>query len=508
MKQEVNYRLEITIAFILYSFFIIVSILFLINFYLTKISIEEFQEKVLLSSKNIETLFHTQQKVAEQTTEGIARESLSSKFKTDIYYLQNIFKTFLIANENFIELGYKLDKKNSFVCIKSANRLKCGLDIDVKLPQLHYKVAKDKIVIVTDLKKFFEMIPEDIFNFIIIDRKGNLLYSNFLKANSIFDMFNKSIADKLLNNDKKFITNDIYVSSITDNYKMIFIQNKKTLKKQQNVSMKVSILILIISMIIALPFGYFFSTPLYQFYEQLNKRVKEELEKNREKEQLLMHQSKLASLGEMLGNIAHQWRHPLTHLSLLIQNLNMAFKMGKCDKSYIDKFSEKANFQIDYMSQTIDDFTNFFKKDKKKQEFWVENVIEDVLKLLEGRLKDVKVEKEYRDKIKLYGYKTEFSQVILNIINNAIDILKEREVKEKKITIRMDKNSIEIEDNGGGVDEAIMEKIFEPYFTTKFQSLGTGIGLYMSKIIITKHFNSELEVYNSKSGAVFKIALF
>jgi len=105
----------------------------------------------------------------------------------------------------------------------------------------------------------------------------------------------------------------------------------------------------------------------------------------------------------------------------------------------------------------------------------------------------------------VYGYKTEFSQVILNILNNAIDVLTERNIKDKKIWIRINGSKLEIEDNAGGIPEEIKDKIFEPYFTTKFQSQGTGIGLYMSRVIITQHFNGKLYVYNSKNGAVFVI---
>jgi signal transduction histidine kinase len=131
-------------------------------------------------------------------------------------------------------------------------------------------------------------------------------------------------------------------------------------------------------------------------------------------------------------------------------------------------------------------------------------VIEDALKLLEGRLKNIKIVTKYNENLQLYGYKTEFSQVILNILNNAVDVLNERNIMHKKIIITLDKDEISIEDNGGGIDEKI-KKFFEPYFTTKFQNQGTGIGLYMSKIIITKHFEAKLLVENSKIGAIFKI---
>jgi len=161
------------------------------------------------------------------------------------------------------------------------------------------------------------------------------------------------------------------------------------------------------------------------------------------------------------------------------------------------------------MSDTIDDFTNFFKKDTQKVEFYPSEIIKDALKLIEGRLKQnsVYVCLDVKEKKSILGYKTEFSQVVLNIINNAIDALKERNIKDKKIWIRVDGKKIEIEDNAGGIPKEIMDKIFEPYFTTKFQSQGTGIGLYMSRVIITQHFNGRLYTYNSKNGAVFVIDL-
>ena len=506
--KEHNYRLDITLAFVFYSILIVASLLVLINIYLTKISINEFQQKVLLSSKNINYMFHQKQLQTQKITKALFNGTISEDLIPNDYILKNLFKTFLIANDDFRKILYKNSTKN-IACYRNFNKIDCDTT-EIILPKLNLRtITKDKnqtIEIIVDLKSFFKAIPTDIFNLLVIDKQGKVLYSNFIQTNSIVDIFNKTITDKILTKNNSFITNDIYVNRL-NGYKLIFIQNKKILKTQKNVATKISIVILVISLILAIPFGYFFSTPLYEFYDKLNKRVREELEKNREKEQLLMHQSKLASLGEMLGNIAHQWRHPITRLSLLVQNLKMAHSMGKVDDKFVDKFQTKALEQINYMSQTIDDFTSFFKKDKEKQNFLLEDVIEEALKLIEARLKNIEIKKEYNQNIKIFGYKTEFSQVILNILNNAIDILNERDIKKKKIFIRIENNYLEIEDNGGGVDEKIKDKIFEPYFTTKFQSQGTGIGLYMSKIIITKHFNTTLEVYNSENGAVFRIEI-
>jgi len=511
LKENDSYRINITLAFIFFALFIIVIITSVVMFYWTKLSTENFQNRVTLESKNIVSEFNQKLSTAKNSASGIVNGTFLNEIKPSEQFLAIIFKTFLMSNKDFIKLSY-IQNNNNFFCKKYNNNIFCNygnLYKDKNKLHLNTKIdvnSSSSIQITTDLSNFFKSIPTDIFNMIVLDEKGKVLYSNFIKAKSIYDIFTHNLADKILKEDKKFVTNDIYIDKL-NHYKIVFIQNKKLLKKQKIIARNLAISMFVLSMILAVFFGYFFSKPLYKFYDRLNEKVKEEIEKNREKEQMLMHQSKLAALGEMLGNIAHQWRHPITRLSLLIQNFELAYKMGKIDDKFVDKFKTKANEQINYMSNTIDDFTSFFKKDKQKQKFYVEEVIEDALKLLEGRIKNVKIIKEYETTIMINGYKTEFSQVILNILNNAIDVLNERKIENKKIWIKIKSNLIEIEDNAGGIAEDIKEKIFEPYFTTKFQSQGTGIGLYMSKIIITKHFNSKLEVENSKFGAIFKIIL-
>jgi len=510
--KDNNYRINITLAFILFSLFIIITIISIVMFYWTKLSTENFQSRVLFESKNIINEFHQKREIAQSSAKGIKNGSFIDTFNTNEEFLSIIFKTFLLSNKDFLKISY-IKKNNELFCEKYKNNIFCNHKIYVSNNEdklvLSTKVEIDDdsfIQINTSLKTFFSNIPDDLFKLLVLDKNGKVLYSNFIKTPSIFDMFNHTLAQKIMEKNNKFITNDIYVRDL-NGYKLVFIQNKKLLLKQKEIARNLAITMFIIALVLSIVFGYFFSKPLYAFYDELDKRVKEEIDKNREKEQMLMHQSKLAALGEMLGNIAHQWRHPITRLSLLVQNFEMAYKMKKLDDKFVEKFKTKAFEQINYMSATIDDFTNFFKKDKEKQKFFVREVVDDALKLLEGRLKSVKVIKEYDNKIEINGYKTEFSQVILNILNNAIDALNEREIKDKKIWIRIKDNYIEIEDNAGGIKDDIKDKIFEPYFTTKFQSQGTGIGLYMSKIIITKHFNSKLEVENSKFGAVFKIIL-
>jgi len=509
--KDNNYRVNITLAFIFFSLFIIITVISIVMFYWTKLSTENFQNRVLFESKNIISEFNQKRDIAINSAKGIKNGSFIKSFNTNEQFLKVIFKTFLLANKDFLKISYVKDK-HEFFCEKYNNDIFCNNKLYMPtnnhlVLSTDVNISKESFIqIDTNLKYFFSSIPDDIFKLLVLDDRGTVLYSNFLKTTSIFDMFNHTLANDIMQQNNKFITNDIYVKNL-NGYKLVFIQNKNLLIKQKEVARNLAISMFIIALVLSVVFGYFFSKPLYHFYDELDRMVKDEIEKNREKEQMLMHQSKLAALGEMLGNIAHQWRHPITRLSLLVQNFEMAYKMQKLDDKFVEKFKTKAFEQINYMSATIDDFTSFFKKDKEKQKFYVREVIEDALKLLEGRIKNIEIIKEYGTKIEINGYKTEFSQVILNILNNAIDALNEKEIKNKKIWIRIKNNLIEIEDNAGGIPEEIKDKIFEPYFTTKFQSQGTGIGLYMSKIIITKHFNSKLEVENSKYGAIFKIIL-
>ena len=480
--------------------------------------------------------YKQQENNIKNTTSALANNDIFNvKFNVSPIVVKSVFKSMLYANDQLEEINYfnrfgklilgceRID--NDIICYNDGRYLKA---VDFNLNKTFFKEILNKsgvefisIAPIQNSKKGFievkakikDFLPKDytFYNIIMIDSKGNIEFSTFNTYNlkNIYDLFNYFLSDKILKTDTGFVSDDIYVKSFSKNMKIIFIQNKSVISKTNKASQKLAAIMLAISILIAIPLGVFFSRPLYRFYEELDRRVKEEIDNRREKEQMLMHQSKLAALGEMLGNIAHQWRHPLTRLSLLVQNLEMAFKMNKLDEERFEKFKENALMQINYMSNTIDDFTNFFKRDTQKVEFYPADIIKEALKLIEGRLKQnrVTVCLDVKNSEPVTGYRTEFSQVILNIINNAVDALKEKNIQDRKIWIRVEGKKIEIEDNAGGVPEEIKDKIFEPYFTTKFQSQGTGIGLYMSRVIITQHFNGTIKVYNSENGAVFQIIL-
>lgn len=245
--------------------------------------------------------------------------------------------------------------------------------------------------------------------------------------------------------------------------------------------------------------------------EKLEKRVEERTKELREKDQLLTLQSRQAALGEMIGNIAHQWRQPLNILGLTIQQLPLFYDLGEFSREFLDENVNSSMGLIQHMSQTIDDFRNYFRPDKAKVEFKVHEAIENTLALLDGSLLNpqIAVEIVTKDDPVIYGYRNEFSQVLLNILNNAKDALTEREIDDRRVTITVfaegNKSVITVADNAGGIPEKIMGKIFDPYFTTKGPQLGTGVGLFMSKTIIEKNMGGRLSVRNIADGAEFRI---
>jgi len=243
--------------------------------------------------------------------------------------------------------------------------------------------------------------------------------------------------------------------------------------------------------------------------EQLEQRVQQIVKEMYKKEQMLLHQTRLAAMGEMIGAIAHQWRQPLNTLAINIQLLPEFLEEVNYDEEKIEEFIDKNMKTIFFMSTTIDDFRNFFKDNNEKEEFSIKHVLDETLKLVGAQLKnnDISVKIE-GDDFSVYGSKTQFQQVLLNLISNAKDAIKSSGVVYGEITVRLDaeNKTIKIEDNGGGIDRKNLYKIFEPYFTTK-DSKSSGIGLYMSKTIIEKYFNGKLEASNGKKGAIFTIKL-
>jgi len=245
------------------------------------------------------------------------------------------------------------------------------------------------------------------------------------------------------------------------------------------------------------------------------------LEKEKRKqEELLYQQSKMAAMGEMIGNIAHQWRQPLSSISISASGAKTQKEMGILDDDVFYDLMDTINNKTQYLSETIDDFRNFYKPNKTKNIFRIKDIHEKTIKLVSAQFenKEIHINNTIQD-AKIFSIENELIQVLINILNNARDAFERKNVLEKIVFIDIYKKDhkvyIEILDNAGGVSEKIIDRIFEPYFTTKHKSQGTGIGLYMSEEIVTKHLNGDIYVKNKEftykeinyKGALFTLVL-
>lgn len=253
---------------------------------------------------------------------------------------------------------------------------------------------------------------------------------------------------------------------------------------------------------------------LQSLNQNLEARIQEKIKKSREQEEMLFRQARYAQMGEMISMIAHQWRQPLNAISAATATIQLKIDMDRYEK---DAFREKTvmiSEYIQHLSATIDDFRNFFKPEKEKEKIGFSDTVGDALKLVRSALenRNIAVVSEYHcGNCIIHTYRNELVHVILNLIKNAEDAFQEKNITDPKIIIRTFKQEksiyVEVEDNAGGIEPAVMGKIFDPYFTTKKNSDGTGLGLYMSKIIIEDHCHGKIEVSNGEEGAIFKLLL-
>jgi len=243
--------------------------------------------------------------------------------------------------------------------------------------------------------------------------------------------------------------------------------------------------------------------------ELLTLKVKEEEEKNRFQVEMMKEQSRLVQMGEMLSMIAHQWRQPLSAIAAAAGSLQIKAKMDKLEKETLIEIAEKITGFSLHLSSTIDDFRNFFKSNKMSTKTNFEVILQSVLSIIEGSMKEnsITLQINIKDVEEFTSYENELKQVLLNLMKNAEDALVENEISEPKIEISIEKKSFTIKDNAGGIPKEIIDKIFDPYFSTKMKKDGTGLGLYMSKMIIEDHCNGYLKVINDVDGALFTITI-
>lgn len=250
---------------------------------------------------------------------------------------------------------------------------------------------------------------------------------------------------------------------------------------------------------------------LEELNHSLEERINLAVADLRHKDQTLIQQGRLAAMGEMINNIAHQWRQPLNNIGLIIQNLLFSFDAGNITHDELKKEIGSAMDVIMHMSRTIDDFRNFFREDKQKSGFFVSKTVHHALEFISSALSNHGIQVEFEDdeNITAIGYQNEYAQVLLNILSNSRDACIERRIAAPRIHIRVTGENgraiVYIRDNCGGIADDILPKIFDPYFTTRAPDKGTGIGLYMSKVIIEQNMNGSLTARNTEDGAEFRI---
>ncbi|MFY9088908.1 sensor histidine kinase [Arcobacter aquimarinus] len=353
-------------------------------------------------------------------------------------------------------------------------------------------------------------IKKVIVDLIEIGRNGNGFYSYFQNQKPGTNISVKKISYIQGLNDWGWLVGTGFYE---DDVNSELLEVKKKLDEKYEAYVKNILIIGIILIIVLLIISKYISI----FLENKFNQYKKELDKN---QTLLHQQSKMAAMGEMIGNIAHQWRQPLSTITTASSGMVLQKEMGILTDEFFYEASKKINTSAQHLSQTIDDFRNFFSPNKQKGKFFLRNTFLTTLDLISAQFnaKEINIIKNIED-VELYSYENELIQALINILNNSRDELLKRD-SERYIFIdvkkaKNDKVDIIIKDNAGGIKEEYFDKIFEPYFTTKHQSQGTGIGLYMTEEIISKHLNGIIEAenveftYNDKQykGASFTIKL-
>ena len=372
--------------------------------------------------------------------------------------------------------------------------------IRIAIPIFLKNKFKGIIVVNVFMKHIIKkLVNSDRFYMYLFDKKNCLLYSN--NKDMINWSFYKNAQCSVNKND--FINHKLILHVSSSNDILLGIQTKQNiLLKLTNLS---NAIILTILIIIAISFI------MAYFLVKIPEHIYNKLENDQAK---LLQQSKLASMGEMLTMIAHQWRQPLSSISSTANNLLLKVRLNKFDK---DLFLNELNLLDSYsqhLSETINDFRDFFKISKEKKMINLHMLLKDTCNIALPNLKDenIKLEILCDNRYELYIYPNEIKHVLLNIIKNSEDVFEERSIENAKITIECYEEDSDIviilRDNGGGIDDSILDKIFEPYFSTKYDKNGTGLGLYMSKMIIDEHSDGKLSVSNDGLGARFKIVFY
>ena len=449
----------------------------------------------------------------------------AKKYDYQIYEIWNNYKKLFFQTKEYLDEQFE---EGAYINITTVTKqqfdILMGRILDLQKTSLNNSTVAytDAIIKTKEIKLEIFLSIAVMFSLAVII--GSLISSNILKSiytvqNGLNDFF------KYLN-DKKTKLSKIELSTNDEFKQMASIINENVLYISKNIEQNEALIKNATKILENIKVGNLgtrlsedtndtalneLKNMINDVIENLESRIKNEIDQRLAQEQILIQQSKLAAMGEMIGNIAHQWRQPLAQISAIHMNMKVTYDFDKFDEAYLNEKIKEANKLTAYMSQTINDFQNFFKPQGDKEIFSIEKACRDAYHIIESSLKyhNIEIDFNVRQDTNILGYKNEFSQVILNILSNAKDIIIERKIENPKIDVEIKEGDIysiiKISDNAGGIKEDVLDKIFDPYFTTRHKTQGTGIGLYMAKNIIERSMSGFINVKNINNGALFTI---
>jgi signal transduction histidine kinase len=448
--------------------------------------------------------------------------------ETDLYYFEyNLSKNIIIiikkdTYEKFDNLKYSIARWIEFTRFGNNNYFWIHTNTNklVAHPYRKNDINKDDTY-KKDLKG--TLFIQKLVRLAIEKENGGYLKYNWPKPNEIEG--SKKIAFVKLYKEWNWIIGcGIYIDEI----EKVLLNKKNALVQKNNRFIQLTIitafLLIIFISLLSILISQQINKTFQEYQEKVNRKelklkdlnqnlhikIDEAIQEVKEKDRAMLHQSRLARMGEMLNMISHQWRQPLSQLAGIIMEMETAIIFKKVNEKFLLNSTKDATKVIQFMSLTIEDFRNFFKPEKNKEKFYIYKACKDAVYLINDSLNNQNIKLEFivKNDIVIKGYKREYSQVILNLLVNAKDALIINDIKAPtiKLIIGTEDNTskVTVEDNAGGIPKNLSDSIFEPYFSTK-SSQGTGLGLYMSKMIIEKNMQGKLTVQNSKNGAIFTI---
>ena len=456
----------------------LIFLIFLISFVVTSISVyiqikKQYENQLTSVEKSLNSIKKNQVPILSQSLWNIDDLAIDIFLKNLVNNEKVIYAEVIENNEKTVSVGK----------IKEIDIIKKEFGIYKTTDSKIHEIGK--LIVIADLSPMYKELKNNIISIIFTELIKMLLIS----LSIIFFM------KKLLTNPLEKMARYANQLSLENLHEPLKINNTKKAKFNELNIVTESINAMRVNLI-----------------NQINQ--------SEEKNNILAQQSKLAAMGEMIGNIAHQWRQPLSLITTAASGIKLNYEIGLLDEEKLDDYTNKIINSAYYLSDTIDDFKDFFKPNKEKKYFKILNAFERTFTLLNSQFTNNNISfiKNIED-VEIYGFENELIQVLINILNNAKDELINK--KDQKLFIfidvffKDDNVCICIKDNAGGIEDSVLNRIFEPYFTTKHQSQGTGIGLYMSEEIVVKHMKGKLSVQNvdftyehiNYKGAEFSIVI-